>query len=241
MLRSFINGTLGLLPIPPRQPRPAAAPDVDKKPAVSLQQRRELSAAQISFLFSHAVVAAILNGIINGFLPFALVSRFGEERSGVTACLRIPPVTNFIGNEHCVWWDATLDLLFTLFTFTAIFVPLCRCSADRSIFATRQVEPLSFDILQDSTLRALSCLQSFLLWLTVCVLLWLVSCGLIFMSLGVSRSDHVESFRIFAIIKAVHSFVWSIPITLMASWIGLLKASEEALRSADVEAFDALL
>ena len=179
----------------------------------------------------------MLNGIINGAVPFAA----GEEQSGVAVCLRSPPWTNFIANEHCAWWDGSLDLLLTLIIFAAILVPVCRCSADRSIFATRGVEPLSFDILQDSTLRALSCLQSLLLWLTVCVLLWLVSCGLIFMSLGVSRSDDVGSLRIFAIIKAAHSFIWAVPITLMASWSGLLRSSEEALRTADVEAFDALL
>ena len=191
----------------------------------------ELPEAHYQYLREHAKTAAMVSLTMNG-----LIAAFAAKRGGILFCLRVSPFTDFVGNSNCAWWDATQDLLFSLFMMAAIMVPVANCFAKRDV-------PFRLDRLPDELVQAdplmkaeLSWCQSLGLWISVCSTLWLVSVGIIFVLLDVSRSTEAGPFLIFFVLKEMHCFACAVPLSLLANWTALVRASDaEAKRLAHEE------
>ena len=72
------------------------------------------------------------------------------------------------------------------------------------------------------------CSSKLLLWLCVCVVFWLISLGFFFIFLGLSRASDAGPLPLFVFFKTLHCAVWAVPISFLANWTALCRASADA-------------
>jgi hypothetical protein len=194
----------------------------DVKPP-SAPIKTKLSQAHIDYLYMEMKRACIINGLIAAVVALSV----GSESGGVLICLRIPPFTDFIGNEECAWWDATQEMLFALLIMSAVMVRIAKCLADRDV--PFHLEPFPPAILSAYTLpEPKYCSSKLLLWLCVCVVFWLISLGFFFIIFGVSRASPAGPLPLFVFFKTLHCAGWAVPISFLANWTALCRASDDA-------------
>ena len=64
--------------------------------------------------------------------------------------------------------------------------------------------------------------------MAVCVACWLISLGFLFAILGISRASDAGPLPLFVVFKTVHCSVWAVPISFLANWTAMCRASAHA-------------